>query len=739
MTNPSSRKHEEGIALVVVLGILSLLIILGFGFSVAMRTERMAASSAADTIRARHLLQVALARAMEDISTDMLAGGLVYPPSFMQSGDFNETDRLAFGPTDLFSGEFTNYVPRGMHVDVRANSSPRWVNILDPDDSSHRLGRYSFLAVDSSGLLDINVVHNPDIQRLRGTNGMEIRINRVAPEFTGDASIFLAERSNTWVRFESIPDIMATARRQNAISAVPQNFMSFSRFPPDVKAAASPTAPDKIFIGGNDASLLSNQGPIITALENAGIDNASEVFDALVDFIDPDIIPRNLNSFNTEPVPMINEIAFSGRYQTSVDGSDITYTLQIRVEVELWFPFPFEVARTFTLSASPDFDFLIPDSFAALPPGTRALMEDLYQNLDPFSGNPTLSGNADVNQTGMYVLQYDYPPRTYTMSGLPNFPALPIDLQVKQIDVEYSGTAVDRVSELPKVRLQLVNGQAYANRSGMECLDPRLNHDPQYWLFATGPAVTIGNINQATRNFAGGEPPFDGNAGTLANNSVLMYVRNFPLNTEKPGGFGLGSVADLGFISIGKPWQTIALYQAPPDGRFHKVMDYFTTDNNPEVQRGKVNINSPNVNVLAAPFYQTPIQAYPSGPTSGTLGWNEAMILANKIFNDTNVEYYTNMSQYARMSAAQFKSAMPSGFTVYDGHIESVIANSYNLFGFRQNIFTTVVAAQVVRPSPEGDVVTAEQRAVVVFWRDPMPNQDDRNVCYVQFYKLLVD
>ena len=55
--------QNSGIALIMVLGLLTVMVLMAVTFAVSMRTERLAAGNAADTVRAREMVQAALARA----------------------------------------------------------------------------------------------------------------------------------------------------------------------------------------------------------------------------------------------------------------------------------------------------------------------------------------------------------------------------------------------------------------------------------------------------------------------------------------------------------------------------------------------------------------------------------------------------------------------------------------------------------------------------------------------------
>ena len=58
---------RSGIALVMVLGILSVMVIMAVAFAISMRTERVAAGNYADSVRTRQLVQVGIARALNQL------------------------------------------------------------------------------------------------------------------------------------------------------------------------------------------------------------------------------------------------------------------------------------------------------------------------------------------------------------------------------------------------------------------------------------------------------------------------------------------------------------------------------------------------------------------------------------------------------------------------------------------------------------------------------------------------
>ena len=66
-TNQNNNVHQQGVVLIMVLGLLSVMILMAVSFAVAMRTERLAAGNSLDSVKANQLVRTALHLAMADI------------------------------------------------------------------------------------------------------------------------------------------------------------------------------------------------------------------------------------------------------------------------------------------------------------------------------------------------------------------------------------------------------------------------------------------------------------------------------------------------------------------------------------------------------------------------------------------------------------------------------------------------------------------------------------------------
>ena len=60
---PTKKTSQQGIALVVVLGLLAMLLIMAVSFVISMRVERLAGRDVAETVKAKNMTRTALARA----------------------------------------------------------------------------------------------------------------------------------------------------------------------------------------------------------------------------------------------------------------------------------------------------------------------------------------------------------------------------------------------------------------------------------------------------------------------------------------------------------------------------------------------------------------------------------------------------------------------------------------------------------------------------------------------------
>jgi len=166
--HPSTR----GAALLVVIGLISLLLISTMAFSVLMSIERSAASNYRHSVQARQLLYAGLAQAISDI--DASVGDDAYPPwtttnyvigthsykymqDVRQSMDTTVTTANVC-PAKVLSAEAMKYIPKSLYPAMQT-VIPEYLSFaVTAAGQSYTVGRYAYVAANVSGLLDANTV-----------------------------------------------------------------------------------------------------------------------------------------------------------------------------------------------------------------------------------------------------------------------------------------------------------------------------------------------------------------------------------------------------------------------------------------------------------------------------------------------------------------------------------------------------------------------------------------------------
>ena len=114
-------ESRQGIALILVVGMLGLMMVMAVAFAVFMRTERVAAGSFRTDVRARALLQVALSRAVASIDADMIATNRIYPTwDALYAGGTNYV-REALTKNALDQIPLGALIPQGICLEGAAN------------------------------------------------------------------------------------------------------------------------------------------------------------------------------------------------------------------------------------------------------------------------------------------------------------------------------------------------------------------------------------------------------------------------------------------------------------------------------------------------------------------------------------------------------------------------------------------------------------------------------------------
>lgn len=164
---------RRGVALIVVLGFLSIMIVMAVAFLTHARTERMVAAATMEGMRGRQLLRTGLNAAMNDYSVALQDAKLVTPVASNEvmftslpptpATDMNRV--IGLDGVELLVGEAFDWIPRNYtnipYLALRTvTNQAEWVLVReDPSDGRSRiLGRYAYVCFDMSGGIDANMI-----------------------------------------------------------------------------------------------------------------------------------------------------------------------------------------------------------------------------------------------------------------------------------------------------------------------------------------------------------------------------------------------------------------------------------------------------------------------------------------------------------------------------------------------------------------------------------------------------
>jgi Tfp pilus assembly protein PilX len=352
-TTPPQR-GRRGVALIIVLGLLGLLLISAVSFAVLMRTERNAATNYRHTSSARQMLHAGLARAIEDINADI--GDVLCPAwtnrtvitgsftnKYPESMFFSRYTVTGTGndpvPARLLTKDVMTYIPVLYHRRLTENiyAPPEWVPI---NYSNSVIGRYAYAVIDTSGLLDANLVFTSTSNRWLGTSPGEIRLDPaiLSRKDLINANTFQIDRDAA-VRYETVSELATLNGGINYSNLA--NFEVFSRYSTNDVAGVT-----NINLFGVTTNQLAALKPtIIQAFTDAGcigtpplvvsgssFTRPNILYAALADYLDNDSVmfPHTAGQFNrpiTEKLPMLTCFGVTMTYTSVTVGTNTTHTI----------------------------------------------------------------------------------------------------------------------------------------------------------------------------------------------------------------------------------------------------------------------------------------------------------------------------------------------------------------------------------------------------------------------------
>lgn len=275
----------------------------------------------------------------------------------------------------------------------------------------------------------------------------------------------------------------------------------------------------------------------------------------------------------------------------------------------------------------------------------------------------------------------------------------PIIVLVKHQSIEVAG--LDKV-ENTELAFTYDESGSLENQYA-SCVDPRVNTDfSDATLWVVAKTNSLNAINEIE--------DWGEESDLKDKTNITFYVRNAPMK----------NAAELGHLSVGIPWRTVQLCSG--DQAMHPVLDHFHAGESfrsAEFLPGLVNLNSPHTNALATTFFNAPIQINPEDAAPAKKVTEEqATAIAQNLAALTNRQY--------RVSAIgnAVSSNIPDWNELTDAQKESIVANSYRLFGWRDTLYTLLLVAQGGTDADgdggiSDDEVRSTQKAVAYVWRDP--------------------
>ena len=839
MTNETDRRR--GVALIIVLGFLTIMVLMAVAFLTQARVERMVADSTLEAMRGRQLMRTAMNAAMNDYSTYLWDEQLNVPAAAADKMFVSKPPTTASGmggrsigddAVELLTGEAFDWIPRRYTNEpfralTRVNDEAEWILVReDPANSQSRiLGRYAYACFDSSGCIDANLIarsENIAAQDARAATNRFRHSVRDVPmgklKETLDASEFKRLRRG-WKGFDSLQSVIKLAdgyyidgssgyesgdtpskppsqprwrgdRLETKRGLDPSNVTDLVSFSLSAyrggrydRGTGKWTTPEPIQDGADWPGILADMNDQFASGWGSWIRNA------IHDYTHDTSVPQGTDYPSPKNVPMFNEINVTYTLEEEDDPISATnslYFLRLEMPIEFWYPFPSRDNKdpgTFLLPvptvgggrdanpADPNTELWIrlwgaktgagPGGIVWLTIGTPT-----EAPADPMSVEAVWNAGKPRYVEAVNKFTWKLPLNEMSGAKLPKGMTVRIQgLKVyKPIYLLGTGGNADMLpgegggasgpdGSLTFGPVDLSEAATKTVTQVKAVTDPRLNHLLGAWVIED--SSSLGEMN---RWFT--VPVTLATSGKKSNTAALdeglcMYCRNGPM--ESP--------AELGFISVGKEWETIDL--CTPEGA-DLMANLVTTNTYGQWSAGKgvvytngtINPNTRSTNVLLSAFYDLSAGEVPSQESFSdfrtydgeAISEDLAGTLAQRIVEATDTEtvpvgerlstIFQAGSDWARIQAMrQGKEFAKIGLN--NNQRESLIRNTWGLFSPEDSLFTVIVVAQAIKEGPgavgiwnaDDDMVTGERRAVALVWRDPF--KTGANLHHEMFIRMI--
>ena len=747
LTTLITKKHDfssqQGVALIMVLGLLSVMLLMGVSFAIVMRTERVSAGNYLDTVKANQLVRSALHLAMADIyqrlhmverdtcSVDIASSQIIvsnasvyttglqialhnvlwphYPiysiyksPTTIQIAS-NNSDAMAGNYIDLTS--YSNVIGK---IIKRANPNgypyPPWGAIASYSNNVQRpfsLTNDALKYIPASLISAVTAADSASqsnywINIETTVNGKTTTVGRVAYLVANCSGILDANYVGGKTRaggtdpaeiaIEYLDEIGSEAAKQSFVDY--RNAKGPFETLPKLADWKSSWHPSNMFCY---SGFLENEWTPKRLDVKGKLDISGDAYDlsnpARRDLIIGAFWASGLTNVGEAETAYINLIDY-------VDSNSVPLDLHTSVEAV---PMINEIkvdntvtyaATNYIVTSTFTVELWYPFGFNNTTPFTFTLEANI--TLMPAYKNITLPpisiSNTFTCSPSSFTIFAQTSSNYVTRDPLADPPDPPPEPEVTwtasiaNAEVSVEGQPVDKF-DLPLICISTTKTTTASTNMSKECIDPRFNWDADSsnQWSSWTNTSSMDDVNLITKDWWLNHPGCD--------------------NTMEVANRRLQSINELTYLIYStQAWTTI-------DTGKHKVHDYFCLGPFP-VMRGYVNPNTHIPDVLAATFFN--VQAYTNGDVTTK---PDAALIAKAIMDGKGSGYYTTRQEV--VTAIISSPIIP---TYIDPTI--LINKTVNLLNLRQNLFVIIIEVHIASGGniPANPV---KQKAVAIVWRDP--------------------
>jgi hypothetical protein len=385
------RQNKRGVALVVVLGFLTLMVTMAVMFVGRARVERLVGDSTLAAMSARSVLRTGIAHGMSAYSQMLWHDRIVMPAisdddsySVYYSENDGNSDKIGrdvdlLGTDGMDDGKERAYLwlPERYWDYSNDVANAYWIYQKAWDHAARKnriVGRYAYAIFDVSGALDVNLLSRRAVYGFsNSTNRSNIRdfsedaVNKSLDDVISISNVYYYVRNNVtngvkaFGGFDSFFEMQENLSRavdlDDLNNLVPYSMSAFrgTYFDTGDGTWTVPRDPEDL-TQGDWEDLLAGKGDnkynrpghaMQDVLKGLTASDREAIAKAIMDFTSDDDAPQGLDYPSVKDVPMLNEIKFEisleedGPRREDEDKPYYSiYTLKLKLGVETWFPFP---------------------------------------------------------------------------------------------------------------------------------------------------------------------------------------------------------------------------------------------------------------------------------------------------------------------------------------------------------------------------------------------------------------